>query len=266
MNIFNILIEQPIINVLVAIYQGLMSLHVPYAFGFSIIGLSVLIRLIISPFMAAQLRHSKKMQEMAPHIAKIKEKHKGDAMKQNAAQAEFLKEQGVNPLAGCLPALLQFPIIIGLFVALRKISHLSTTGEINKLLYFDSLKLKQIWDTHLYGIPVDKTPKELLPTFGVAILGIVLVTALLQLVQALMMPGVETPQDTEKSKKDTPDFSTMMQKQMLFFIPILLGYSSFTLPIGLSIYWNTFSFFGIVQQYRVSGWGRMSGLFSRFNK
>jgi YidC/Oxa1 family membrane protein insertase len=73
-----LLLSHPILNVLVAIYQGLYFLHVPFALGFSIIVLTVVIRLILYPLTASQLKASKKMQDVAPHVAKLKEKHKGD--------------------------------------------------------------------------------------------------------------------------------------------------------------------------------------------
>jgi YidC/Oxa1 family membrane protein insertase len=260
MNIFTILIEQPIINILVAIYQGLISINVPFAFGFAIIALSAVIRIAIAPFMAAQLKHTKRMQDMAPHIAKIKEKHKGDIMKQNEAQAALMKEHGVNPFAGCLPVLIQFPIIIGLFFALQKISKITTIAEINKFVYVDGLKLTQMWDTNFFGLPVNKAPKEIWATAAVVAIGVAVITGLLQLIQSIMMQPATSkmPAVTEKPKDSAPDMSTMLQKQMLVLVPVLFAWSSFTLPIGLSLYWNTFSLFGIIQQYQVAGLGGLA--------
>src|SRR3972149_6303064 len=78
-SIFHSFIVNPIINVLVAIYQVLFALHVPYALGFSIIILTIVIRLILYPLISSQLKASKKMQEISPHLSKLKDKHKNPA-------------------------------------------------------------------------------------------------------------------------------------------------------------------------------------------
>jgi YidC/Oxa1 family membrane protein insertase len=80
--IFNILLNQPITNLLVICYQLLHFLHIPFALGFSIILLTCIIRAILFPLTSSQIKMSKKMQDMAPHISKLKEKHKSDKKKQ----------------------------------------------------------------------------------------------------------------------------------------------------------------------------------------
>ena len=80
-NIFNLLLIQPMINILVGIYDGLTYLHIPSALGFSIILLTVVIRFILYPLTTSQLKASKKMQELTPHINKLKDKHKNDAQR-----------------------------------------------------------------------------------------------------------------------------------------------------------------------------------------
>ncbi|HSW48474.1 MAG TPA: YidC/Oxa1 family membrane protein insertase [Candidatus Saccharimonadales bacterium] len=259
--IFNLIFIQPILNILIAIYQLLLFLHVPYALGFAIIGLTVLVRLIIHPSMQKGLQQQKKMQELAPHIAKIKETHKGDMAKQNAAQAELFKEHGVNPLSGCLPLLVQLPLVIGLFQTLSFIAHSNSLAKINSQVYFAQFKLLKIWNTDFFGIPLEKSPHQLVSKMGIAILLIVLISALLQFVQAKMVAPPK-PEIVENSPKKN-DMSSAMQSQMLLFLPIIIGYSSYSLPIGVSLYWNTFSIFAIIQQYRTTGWGGIVQVFSR---
>ena len=81
MELFNVAIVNPIINVLVAIYQALLAIGLPYPLGFSIIALTIVIRIVLYPLISAQLRASKKMQDLAPHISNLKDKHKGDKKK-----------------------------------------------------------------------------------------------------------------------------------------------------------------------------------------
>src|SRR4030066_1302795 len=118
---FNLILVWPITTVLIAIYKSLVFIHVPYALGFSIIILTVIIRLLLYPLISSQLKASKKMQEIAPHISKLRDRHKGDAKTLQQETMRLYKEHGVNPAAGCLPILIQIPIIWGLYSVLNHI-------------------------------------------------------------------------------------------------------------------------------------------------
>jgi YidC/Oxa1 family membrane protein insertase len=281
-NIFNTLLINPIINILLAVYHILLSLHVPYALGFSIIVLTLVIRLVLYPLMAAQLRASKKMQDLQPHLNNLKEKHKGDNKKLQEAQMALYKEHGVNPAAGCLPLLIQFPLLIALYQVLGRVVALSPTAvvkSINAIAYTDSLKLQSAWDTHFFGIPLGQHASELYKTMPLILL-IPVITAALQFLQSKMMvPAKAVPVEAtqqSKKKKDTKalaipekkedsatEFAQAFQTQSLYIFPLMLGYLSFNFPIGLSLYWNTFTLFGILQQYQISGWGSLSSLFGK---
>src|SRR3990170_1308902 len=153
--LFNTFLVYPIINILVALYQGLLFVNAPFALGFAIILLTVIIRFLLYPLMSSQLKASKKMQEVAPHISKLKEKHKGDAKRQQQEMMRLYKEHGVNPAAGCLPTLIQLPILIALYNVFIKIVNLngnSVVTEMNKIIYFDFFKLTSPWDQHFFGI------------------------------------------------------------------------------------------------------------------
>lgn len=127
MEFFNTLIVYPIINVLVAIYQVFLALHIPYPLGFSIIGLTIVIRIVLYPLINSQLRASKKMQDLAPHLSNVKEKHKGDSKRIQQETMKLYKEHGVNPAAGCLPTLIQLPVLFGLYSVLNGLVNKSPT-------------------------------------------------------------------------------------------------------------------------------------------
>lgn len=263
MNIFEILIQQPIINALVVIYQGLIFLNIPYALGFAIILLTIFIRLVLYPLTAAQMRTQKKMQELAPHLSKIKEKHKGDMRRQQEATMALYREHSLNPAAGCLPALLQLPIFFGLYVVLQNAVSVKSADEINKLLYSESLNITRIWNSDFFGLPLGKTPSELLPTVGIGIFLVVIFTGLFQFIQSKMMIASKLPVDDKKNlpavkEEKKMDFASTFQTQTLYFLPIMIGVFSYGFPLGLSLYWNTFTVFGIVQQYKTSGLGGLS--------
>jgi YidC/Oxa1 family membrane protein insertase len=250
---FNTLIIYPITNVLVAIYQLLHLVGIPYALGFSIVVLTALIRLILYPLTASQLKASKKMQEIAPHINRLKEKHKGDAKRLQEETMKLYKEFGVNPVAGCLPMLIQLPIIWGLYGVLNTTFKQTSYQAINKVLYVESIKLHTLWDAHFFGLALGSSPSQLLKNVGPAILLVPVVTGVLQFVQSKMM--FQAPKAALVEKKDKPsggDFASAMQTQTLYIFPLMIGFFAFNFPLGLSLYWNTFTIFGIIQQYFVN--------------
>lgn len=260
--LFQTIFVHPLNNLLVAIYQLLTSLGIPYSLGFSIILLTILIRFLLYPFMSAQLRSSKKMQEIAPHLTDLKEKHKGDAQRLQAETMALYKKYGVNPLAGCLPVLIQLPLLFGLYHVLQTSVRETSVAKINEFIYFDSLKLTHLWNTYFFSIPLARTPWELLSQMPWIVI-LPLLTALTQFIQSRMMFVAPTPEKKKKAKNNEPDFASAMQTQTLYLFPVMIGFFSFTLPAGLSLYWITFTIFGIIQQYKVQGWGGMAPLLAK---
>ncbi|QHJ69754.1 membrane protein insertase YidC [Planococcus halotolerans] len=106
-----------------------------YAFG--IIAVTIIIRLVMLPLMIKQTKSSKRMQEIQPELKDLKEKYKSkDAVTQQKYQKEMMamfQERGVNPMAGCLPVLVQMPVLIGFYHA---ISRMNSTPEINLGAFF----------------------------------------------------------------------------------------------------------------------------------
>lgn len=270
MNIFDTLVLYPITNILLLSYQILSSLNFPYALGFAIILLTIIIRIILYPLTGAQLRASKKMLDLNPHLKSLKEKHKGDAKTLQSETMRLYKEHGVNPAAGCLPVLIQLPVIWGLYSVLIKIINLGagTVAEVNKIAYFDFLKISEIWDTSFFGIPLAQNPSHLITTVGPLIFLVPILTGAFQFIQSkMMLPAVlatDKKIEVKKDKKDD-DFASAFQKQSLYIFPIMIGFFSYTFPIGLSLYWNTFTIFGIIQQYKVSGLGGLKEWTDKLN-
>ncbi|KKS63928.1 hypothetical protein A3A14_02910 [Candidatus Daviesbacteria bacterium RIFCSPLOWO2_01_FULL_43_38] len=264
-DLFNTLLFRPIVTLLVLIYQGLSSLGLPGAFGFTIIILTVAIRLLVWPFMSKQLKSAKKMAELKPHLDTLKEKHKGDKQALASAQMALYKEHGVNPAGGCLPTLIQIPIIIALY---QTIFAFFGNGQglenINKAIYFPNLQLSASPNLNFFGINLAAKPADF-GSLGVAVLLIPVVTAGLQFIQSKMMapkPVKVNPDDKPKEKKEKEDMADSMsavQGQMMYMMPLMIGYFAFQFPIGLALYWNVFTILGIIQQYLLSGWGGIEG-------
>jgi YidC/Oxa1 family membrane protein insertase len=239
---------------LVAIYKALILVHIPHPLGLSIILLTILIRLVLYPVISSQLRASKKMQELNPHLSGIRAKYKGNSAMISQETMKLYKEYGVNPAAGCLPVIVQLPIIWILYSVLQNIvkDPSLVTAEINKVITLDFLRLPNAIDQSFFLLPLGKTPAQLFhPSFpSILILLVPLLTGFFQFIQSKMMFPKAVAQQSVK-KQD--DFSSIFASQSTYIFPVMIGFFSFSFPIGLSLYWNTFTVFGIIQQYLING-------------
>ena len=262
--IFDTFFIAPIINVMVFFIHVFSSIGIPGSLGLSIIALTIIIKLLIWPFMTAQLRSTKKMADLKPHLDKLKEKHKGNQQKFSQAQMALFKEHGVNPVAGCLPALIQMPVLIALYqVIFAFFDSKSGLTRINELTYSFIPDLQKMPSPQFLGVDLSHSPSNF-GQYGFALLLIPIVTAALTFVQSKMMvpsPVKKYPSDSaveEKEKETKGDMASAMQSQMLYLMPLMIGFFSYGFPVGLALYWNTFTIFGIIQQYKVAGLGGLS--------
>jgi YidC/Oxa1 family membrane protein insertase len=251
-SLFDTLLVTPITNILLLIYHGLVYLHIPSALGFSIILLTIVIRFILYPLTTSQLKATKKMQTLTPHISRLKEQHKNDAKRLQEETMALYKEHGVNPAAGCLPLIIQLPVIWGLYSVLNHIVALKAdvlVKTINSIAYAPFLRLDKPWDTHFFGLPLTMTPGQLFQSGVYLIVLVPLLTAVFQFLQTKMMLPPQTDKKPEK-KGGAEDFAQAFQTQSLYMFPLMIGFFSFQFPLGLSLYWNTFTLFAMIQQYK----------------
>lgn len=267
-NLWNQLLIWPIINLLMAFYKLFVSLHVPGPLGFAVIGLTVSIRLLLYPLMAAQLKSAKKMQKLKPHLDALTIKHKGDKKALQQAQLDLYKEHGVNPAAGCLPLLIQMPVLFALYNVFYQVLQNGNVAklvtDINHVMYFPALKITTL-SLSFFGISLGIKPNQW-QSHGWWLLTIPLLTAALQYWQGkLMMPTpVKAPMDTTsvaitetkkdgKKKESSPEDTALeMQKQMMMITPLMFGMFAYQFPLGLALYWNVFGLFGIMQQLAIN--------------
>src|SRR5258708_1568173 len=160
-DIFNIVFLGPIVNLLVLIYRGLSAVHFPGALGFSIIILTVFIRILIWPFISSQLRSTRKMALLKPKLDDLQKKHSGDKQALAAAQMALYKEHGVNPAGGCLPSLIQLPTVIALYqTILAAFNGHEGLNRINAFLYVPGWKLQSSPDLHFLGLNLADKPSQ----------------------------------------------------------------------------------------------------------
>lgn len=257
-NPFNALFLIPILNILIGIYKLLEAIHIPGALGFSLILLTALIRVILYPLTNVQLKSAQKLNKLKPQLDKLASKYKHDKTRLHQEQLMLYKKAGINPAAGCLPLLLQMPILIALYNLFFQIL---TSGdlphvveEINKVVYFSFLKISSL-ELSFFGVNLAYKPVEW-QKYGSWLLLVPVITAVLQYWQTKMMApkdslnGGSPKQVPDKEKKE--DVSVAMQKQMTIMMPIMIGFFAYSFPLGLSLYWNTFTIFGIIQQYQLN--------------
>jgi YidC/Oxa1 family membrane protein insertase len=226
------LILNPMINALLLLYD-----LVGGNFIVAISIFTIIIRLLTLPLNLRQQRSSLKMQEMQPQIQAIQKKHKDNPQKM---QEEFAKI-GYNPaetLAGCLPLVIQFPILIGLYQAILVMlgSTPQSLFELTQRAYpgVDLTGLLPIDNTFVWLNLAQPDPLYILP---------VLVFATMFLQQKLLMPAPPASGDNS----DNP--AAAMTQSMLYTMPIMFGFFSLQFPAGLSIYFVLVNIIGIGQGF-----------------
>jgi YidC/Oxa1 family membrane protein insertase len=245
-NFFGYIFTDPIFNVLMLLY------HLFGDLGLSIIVLTVIIRLLLFPLYMKQLKSSKAMQAIQPLIADVKKQYPKDQRAQYQAMQEVYKEYGVSPAAGCLPLLIQLPVLYGMFNALNKVLHATTLASINNfttnniIAIFPFLpKFATLPSVYLtwFGLHLNlglSDPSHILPVLaGVA--------TFLQLRMA-------QPRNTAAVKNAMSQQMQIMQ----FIMPFITFFFALQFPAGLALYWTTTSVFSMVQQYFVTGWGSLT--------
>ena len=263
MEIFNTLLVQPLANGLIVFYNLLGS-----NLGLAIIGFTIFLRVILNPLTKPYMKSMKKMRDFGPQLAKLKSKHKNDKVKQAQAQADFYKEKGINPGAGCIPYIIQIVILIAFFrVFTATLNVDDPTAGFNELLY-EPLKFSEgeTLNTQFLGFDLTQPAVINVDFLPFALPGIILIlAALVQFVSAkIMQPYVEVEEKIAKrTKEKEDDMQVALQKSMIFTFPLFTIFFGMRFPAGLALYWLTISLFQTIQQYKTTGWGGMTPFIKR---
>jgi YidC/Oxa1 family membrane protein insertase len=213
-------------------------------FGVAIILFTVLVRLITHPLTVQQLKGTQGMQNLQkdPRWIEAQEKYKNDKEKLAQEQMKLYKELGINPAASCLPMLIQFPIIIGLYQAIIQ-SMAKTPLDLLNLVrhiypgFLDMAELIPLNNRFLW-MDLGQPERLYLPflSFGIPVLAIlVVITTYLQ--SKLMTPPAANPHDQ----------TAQMTSIMNLYMPIFMGWLAWTLASGLALYFVVSNVFGIMQ-------------------
>lgn len=219
--IYHTILYQPLFNLLVWLYNVVPG----HDIGLAIIALTIIIKLLLYPFTLQSIKAQKAMQDLQPKMEELKRKYKNEKEKLSLAMMSLYKEEKVNPLSSCLPILIQFPFLIAVYQVFR--SGLSN-GSFEMLYPF--VAHPGAIDPNFFGFLDLSQPQVALAVLAGAA----------QYWQAKMLMVKKPPQT--KAGKPIPgakDESMMasMNKQMVYFMPIMTVVIGMSLPGGLALYW-----------------------------
>ncbi len=225
--IFNEAFYRPLFNGLIFLYNA-----IPYHdFGVAIILLTLLIRFVLYPLNQKAIRSQKALSELQPQIKEIQAKHKSDRAKQSQALMELYRQNKINPASGCLPLLIQLPVLFALYRVF-----LNGLNPKNLKELYSFVSRPEIINPWFFGL-IDLSKSN----WPMAILA-----GALTFIQSKMMIPSQTKNPT------AGDFSAMFSKQMVYLMPIMTVIIAWKLPAGLALYWIVITLFGIGQQYLVT--------------
>ncbi|MEN6571860.1 MAG: YidC/Oxa1 family membrane protein insertase [Anaerolineaceae bacterium] len=238
------IIITPFINFLLWIYSLIGN------FGLAIIIFTVVTRVILYPLTAKQIKSSQAMQELTKNkrYIEIQEKYKGDKEKLAQEQMKLYQEMKISPFSSCLPTLLQFPIIIGLYQALIQVLASAPLDmlKLTRHMYPALLKVADLLPLNSKFLWMDMGMPErvFIPglSFGIPVLAIIVV------ITTYISTKIITPPSTPGST----DQSAMMTNMMNIYMPLLMGWMAWTLSSGLALYFVVQNLIQITQ-YAATG-------------
>ena len=252
-DIWNFLLVHPLLSVLVWAYDFLF-----HDFGLAIVLVTLAIRLALYPLFVTQIRSQRAMQEVGPALNELKAKYGKDRQRMAEEQMKLYRERGVNPAMGCLPLVIQMPILFAMYAAFQQAPLLTGDQLAGALWPFVPIPVtgSQTLDLTAHWLPWIKTCSGPNGTelnglgchdpFGI----LPILAGATQLIASLMA------QPTTQPKTDDPQ--AKMMQSMAYYFPIITVVIAWQLPAGLAVYWVTTTLFQIVQQYFVTGFGQLT--------
>ncbi|MFA5749783.1 MAG: YidC/Oxa1 family membrane protein insertase [Candidatus Shapirobacteria bacterium] len=247
----------PFINALMGFYYLVGN------FGLAIILVTLVIRLILLPLVWPSLKSAQKIKELQPKLSKLKEKYGTDKQALAKAQMDLYKQEGVNPLSGCLPQILQIAVLLLFFYGFNMVINFfvgkGSLEQINVNL-IQPFKISQGFkaDLSFLGSDLAMTPAKIftkgkdltliLPFF------LLLGSGVLQYFSAkLMMPNPKIDKTIVKATKDKEDdMMSAMRTQSMYMMPLMTIFIGWNFSLGLLLYWFTTSALMIGQQLLVN--------------
>jgi YidC/Oxa1 family membrane protein insertase len=221
---------KPIFNTLIF----LVTLMPGHSLGWAIILLTFIVKLILLVPNQKALKAQKAMQKVQPQLDALKKKHKDNPQKLAEETMQIWKKYKVNPMSSCLPLLIQFPILIALFYVVK-----DGLDFFNPQLLYTGL---QGFDASL----IQPVFLGLIDLTKINLIALPVIVGLLQFGQMRLTLG----KSIKNAPKDSP--MPMMNKTMVYFMPLLIAFFTASVPAAVGFYWGTSTLFGIGQQIVVN--------------
>jgi YidC/Oxa1 family membrane protein insertase len=192
-------------------------------FGLAIIAITILTKIVTLPLTLKQDKSMRAMKELQPKLEKIKQKYKDDPTMINQKTMELYKSEKINPAAGCLPLLIQMPILFALFGVLRINPEIvSKAGEVvYPFIYLPTVPSTETFLWLSLGVPD----------------------------HLYILPALNGILSFFQQKMTGAGDSNPQMKNMMYIFPVMMVFISYKMPAGLQLYWVVSSLAGLVQQY-----------------
>jgi len=207
-------------------------------YGLSIIIFTLIVKFALVPLTIKQMKSTKEMSNIQPELKKLQEKYKNDKETLNVKQMELYKEHNINPFAGCLPLLIQMPIIIGLFSVLREPTQYVFMG--NTGAYLEAIGQNFLWLTDLSKPDLLGSMIPSLPDIFDQIPGVLPIASAVLTYFSFSTMNTGQPEN-------------QMTKSMKLFMPLMILMWGRTFSAGLILYWTVSNAFQLVQQMLIQG-------------
>ena len=208
---------KPIALLLNLLYNLVDGLGIPGSYGIAIVLLTLIVRGVLFPLYSAQMKQSAKMQDLQPKMQQLQKQYGADKEKYNQKIMELYQVEGVNPAKGCLPLLIQMPILFGLFAALR-----------NPLMYMNQDMILAVHESFLWIPDLSQPDKWILP----------------------ILAGITTYFSYKITQSANPSSASSM-KVLQYIFPLMIVWWGRSFPAGLTIYWFVGTLFMCIQQHFV---------------
>jgi YidC/Oxa1 family membrane protein insertase len=256
--LFNYIFQEPAYNLIMAIYG------IVHSFPWAIVLMTLVVRTALIPLFRWQLRSSLAMQKISPELQRIQREYRSEPARMQQETMKLYRENGVNPASGCLPLLVQLPILWGLYGAFRLIlgSTGNTVSAIQKSLdtlngnlypfvkgiFFGGVGLQHLPDPMFFGINL-ANPDH---TFILPILATVAT-----FIQIRMSMARTRAMQAANKPASGPDPNSAAMGMMQWLMPVITLFAATRFPAGLALYWTISTTYTIGQQYFVNGrnWG-----------
>lgn len=232
--LWHLAVYQPLYNVLVFL-NDVLPLH---SMGAAIIILTLVVKLALYPLTGKSIKAQRAMKELEPELKALREKYKDDKAELSKKTMQLYQERGVSPFSGCLPMLIQIPIIIGLYyVFLKGIKVVDTS------VLYSFVTAPEHFDMHFLFF--DLAAKSVL---------LALTAGLTQFAQTHLSLGrqpVAPPKDAANPTFQE-DFAKSMQVQMRYVLPIMISFIAYSTSAAVALYWTTSNILSIVQELQMT--------------